>query len=219
MGWSKKNGVWNLHKEPTCLCAFDADPGNYIRNGSGVSQWNDLTGHGHHALQPIAVNQPTWIEKDLDFGGHGSIQFGSKWLQTGAWSITQPLSVYAVCKFGPDAVQVLMHGLASGQIVMYCNSATISAGNTVTASVDVRSAVNVIGFALNGASSALYISALTGVAGNGGTPTSTGLTVGANYSGNQPYTGKLAYLSLYTGGISSRIISHLGSKYGKAIAA
>lgn len=75
MGWSKKNGVWNLHREPTCLCAFDADPGNYVRNGSGVSRLDDLTGHGYHALQPTALNQPTWIEKDSDFGGHGSLNF------------------------------------------------------------------------------------------------------------------------------------------------
>ena len=36
MGWSKKNGVWQLHREPTCLCAFDADPVNYVKNGAGA---------------------------------------------------------------------------------------------------------------------------------------------------------------------------------------
>lgn len=61
--------------------------------GTGVSQWDDASGNGHHLLQATDSRRPS---KDVD----GSILFNgtSDGLVTGAWTQAQPVTVYALLK-------------------------------------------------------------------------------------------------------------------------
>lgn len=213
MGWSKKNGVWNLHREPWCLYAFDADPGNYVRNGSGVSRWDDLTGHGCHTLQSTALNQPIWVERDSDFGGHGSIDFsGGKILSSGIFSIApgQQYDLYFVLKCygsaGAGKQQCIYDGI-NGTVqraVCYNNGADLNFIAATDFSVGVATGVipsamgkSIFGVSYNAASCSIYRNNATTpiAAGTLNTNRPNGITLG-NMTGSTalPFNGKMAYV-------------------------
>ena len=210
------------HRDPLCLCAFDADPGYYVRNGAGVSRWNDITGHGYHALQPTALNQPAWIESDADFRGHGSISFtaAAAVLSTAAFAaVPQPFVVYAVFTKSPVTTGVLLGGSASNiQITARSGGMTLSAPNLVYSPAPAAG-VNVGAFVFNGASSIAYMNGVAGTAGSAGTNGFQNLDIGNFYGTNYPFGAKIAFLAVFQASqYSARISRFLGSKYGRAIA-
>lgn len=215
--------AWVPWRDPSCLCAFDADPGFYVRNGSGVSRWNDITGHGYHALQPTALNQPTWTESDADFRGHGSISFtaAAAVLSTASFpvAIVQPFVVYAVFTKSPVATGVLLGGSASNiQITARSGGMTLSAPNLVYAPA-LAAGVDVGAFVFNGANSMAYTNGVAGTAGSAGTNGFQNLDIGNFYGTNYPFGSKIAFLAVFQASQhSARISKFLGSKYGRAIA-
>lgn len=237
MGWSKKNGVWNLHREPTCLCAFDADPGNYVRNGSTVSRADDISGHAHNILQSTAIYQPAWTEKDSVFAGHGSFNFSGTniRLASATWSPVVPdvRTDYCVCTLpssfgaanilcGDAAVDGAMIFAMTAGTLGIKGSIAISSSSTFTAGSKV-----VLCAVWDGASSALYVNNMSTpvVSGNIGSPTypgqsSTSLVLGSYYSGAYPWLGKVSTFLRYSGAHSStfrtQIGNRLGCKYGVA---
>ena len=224
--------AWVPWRDPSCLCAFDADPGFYVKNGSGVSRWNDLTGHGYHALQPTALNQPTWVESDADFRGHGSLLFDGSLshLFVESIPIPAPFGWFVVAKWGTNSTTktIVDHynspgyrqnlaANSSGKITGYASSSTI------TGPLDMRGQVCVMAFVVNGASSALYCNALTPIAtGNAGNMSMPSLNIGALAGQYNMMQGKIASIIGIAGVPSTdkiaRILRYLGSKYGRAIA-
>ena len=235
MGWSKKNGVWQLHREPTCLCAFDADPGNYVRNGSGVSQWNDISSNGHPISQPTASYQPAWAENDATFAGHGSFNFSGPNIRLAStvWSPVVPnvRTDYCVCTLpsvfgdanilcGDAAVDGAMIFATSGVAVGIKGSISIISTPTFAPGSKV-----VLCAVWDGASSALYVNdmATAAVSGNIGNPTypgpsSNSLVIGSYYNGAYPWRGKIAafmrYSSAHTFALRAQIGDRLCDKYG-----
>lgn len=221
--------VWVPWRDPSCLCAFDADPGNYVKNGSGVSRWNDLTGRGNHALQSTAVNQPTWIEKDSVFGGRGSLSFGgSHYLKTGVFAaaIRQPCTIYTVANItSNNAAGVLTDGLTSYLLTYVRTNNTISmfaGGSDVGGTTDVRNTSGIVCASFNGASSQLFWNNFREAVatGNAGTNSATGLAIGCANNTWSFLIGKIACILVFSGvhslGFRSQIGNHLGSKYGIA---
>ena len=224
--------AWVPWRDPSCLCAFDADPGNYVKNGSGVSRWNDLTGHGYHALQPTALNQPTWTESDSDFRGHGSLLFNgtSSFLYVSTIPIPSKMTWYAVAKWGTNSntkTIIDSYNTPGYRQTIYANgSGRVScyAGVVLAGGGDVRGQLCVISYVANGASSVLRSNAMSPIAtGNAGSLPMPSLCIGAYTVDSNMMEGKIVAIYGFTGthtdAISSRILHHLGSKYGRSIAA
>ena len=224
--------AWAPHRDPSCLCAFDADPGYYVRNGTGVSRWNDVSGHGYHALQPTALNQPAWIESDPDFRGHGSLTFNgtSSFLYVASIPVPMPFTWYAVVKWGTggaNAKAVFDAYGASGRQTLYSAATTgrvsgFSGTAPIGETVDTRGTVSVAVFVVNGASSAVYNNSVTAAAsGDSGSNAMTALCIGALTSNLNFMEGKMAaifgFSGAHTSGLRGRITKYLGGKYGKVI--
>ena len=214
--------VWVPWRDPSCLCAFDADPGNYVRNGSGVSRWNDLTGHGYHALQPTAVNQPTWNENEAIFAGHGSFTCtgSSVRLNIPTLTIQQPVTVYSVFSKSAGSTGVLLGGdAASAWFAATSGVMALRAGVATIVGPAVAN-VNVGYFILDSTNSVIANNGTVGTVGNPGTAVINSPNIGGHYIDGYPFGAKIAALYVFTGAHSlafrTRISKHLGNKYGVA---
>ena len=223
--------AWAPHRDPSCLCAFDADPGYYVKNGTGVSRWNDISGHGNHALQPTALNQPTWIESDPDFRGHGSLLFDGSLSHfvVNPCPIPALFTWVAVVKWGiKNSNTILDHyNSPSNRQAIYLNAASLPAGYAGGAAITGTSCpanqMSVVAFVAGGTASALYINLLSPVAtGATGATTMPGFCIGANATQYNMMLGKIAALYGFVGAANSskiaRLLRCLGSKYGISIA-
>lgn len=74
-----------------------ADQG--ITVATGVSQWNDLSGNGHHLLQATAAKQPALSAAGGPNGGACVVADGVDDLLQAAWTQTQPEHIFVVAKY------------------------------------------------------------------------------------------------------------------------
>jgi len=216
------------------LAVYDGDLGITL-NGSNVAAWADQSGQGdsnRNAIQGTAINQPLYIANDSDFNGHGSITgagASTKWLTTGAFSsaITTTSTVYVVCKPNCVSQEMVMDGLSNtertaiffntnGSIVLYNGVSLFLSG-----SVPNQKTIFCANF--NGASSNAFFNLTATVSGNTGTTPALGLTLLAGYNKTCSFTGKIAYIAIYSGvhttAQRAKIMKQLGVKYNIRILA
>ena len=233
MGWSKKNGVWQLHREPGCLSYYDADNVRKY-DASRIDRLWDLGPSGdanRHAKQDIVANMPTIVEADSDFNGHNSLVSGSGiWLYTGNFSasMAQPVTIYVVGKPGASAVyECFVDGLSTtAREAMFSHqngTPMISAGATLSGGISYKSQKIVHCGVFDSASSSQYTNSVTtpSSTGNAGAGVSAGITLLNDSSRTYPVLGKFAAAAIYKGihdaSTRSRVMRYLGDKYGIAI--
>jgi hypothetical protein len=72
MGGKRGSSQWSpLSLGP--LAWYRSDLG--VTVATGVSEWQDQSGNGHHLVQAVGANQPAYSASDADFGGKPSVTF------------------------------------------------------------------------------------------------------------------------------------------------
>ena len=192
--------------------------------GSGVSQWDDLSGNGRHLLQGTDSARPA-LQAD------GSVLFNgtSHYLKCNAFTLNQPEWVVWVGKqVSWTNGDIFCDGNATG--TLYINQAssspniTASANNSTTtvglnAGLAVGS-VGVVSAVFNGASSSLQVNRAAAVTGDVGAGNAGGLTLGARASGSANSNISTSELIVFpfapTAEQQSRIIAGLMARHGVA---
>lgn len=156
--------------------------------GSGVSQWDDLSGNGRHLLQGTDSARPA-LQAD------GSVLFNgtSHYLKCNAFTLDQPTCVLMVVKQVSWSVSdVLCDGNASNTNGLYQRTSTPriqqyagSAFGTENAGLALGS-VGVIASVANGAASWLRVNNGATIVSSIGTANAGGFTVGARADGLAP---------------------------------
>ncbi len=159
---------------------FRAGQGQTV-TGSGVSQWDDISGNGRHLKQGTDANRPA-LQAD------GTVLFNgtSHFLKCDAFTLNQPETVYLLFKqvswTGNDYVcdgntfvsMSLAQSTATPRIDVYAGVAGVANTNLAVGSYGVIAAV------FNGTSSVSQVNMTTAVTGNSGTNNAGGFTLGAS---------------------------------------
>jgi hypothetical protein len=216
---------------------YRADLGVTI--GTGVSQWNDQSGLGdanRNLTQGTGSAQPTLNASDAAYNNQATLSFlgaSAQRLISGTFAASDPAPTtwyFAGNTTAIAAIQLLLDfspGLDGPQIGVQADGKSPrmydGAGPVlVTGDISVKVACCVV---LNGASSAMYISASTTAAGSGnaGSVTQTALTIGSGAVGSSPLTGKVAELFGYSGAHTQAqralALAYMGTRYAITIGA
>ena len=74
---------------------WDASVASSVHVSTGVSQWDDISGAGHHMLQATGANQPVYSGSGIT----SKIAFdGSNDYLRATWTLNQPITMYMVVK-------------------------------------------------------------------------------------------------------------------------
>lgn len=172
-----RSGSWTPASLPGLAGWWDANDAATFSFSSGVlvSQWNDKSGNGRHLAQADTAKQPS---RNGAMGGVSVVHGASRWLDTAAFTVAQPLSLIVAGIYptssGPGMVSSVGGNLqfyraAAGQIRGYAGGVEISINSYVTGS-------HVTTLIFNGASSSFRMDGGAPVSGNPGTAgTTTGL--------------------------------------------
>lgn len=152
--------------------------------GSGVSQWDDLSGNGRHLLQGTDAARPA-LQAD------GSVLFNgtSHYLKCSAFTLNQPTCVLMVvkqvswtsgerlCDGNTNDTGLLQQDTASPRVRVYAGVGDPYVTTLAVGSVGVLAAV------YNSTSSSLRHNRNAALSGNGGTNNMGGFTLGARADG------------------------------------
>lgn len=190
--------------------------------GAGVSQWDDMSGHGRHLKQGTDTNRPA-LQSD------GSILFDGvdNYLKCDAFTLDQPASVYFLGKQvtwtstdtffdGNTARSMRLFQVGSTpQIAIDAGAAAATNGNLA---VDTYGVICVV---YNGASSILQVNNTTATTGDVSTGNAGGFTLGAN--GNNLQFGHIQVKEVLIFNVAhnsqdrSNVIAYLASVGGLAL--
>lgn len=148
--------------------------------GSGVSQWDDVSGNGNHLKQATDANRPS---KEAD----GSILFDgiAHFLKADAFTLPQPVSVYLLSKEVTLTINdIVLCGENAGVYVqqtasptgLAINPGTTASSNNASYSADTYS---IFSFVFNNTASLVQIDNGSPVVGGAGTTALGGITLGA----------------------------------------
>ena len=226
MGWSKKNGIYQIHRDPGCLVCYDADCVELV--DVKASRWSNIgltLGSAADALQATDANRPVHTRSDPDFAGHGSSTFsGAQYLRSGTWSATSTvMTYYVVGKFvQTGGVKVLLSSANSPNLIYFDANDTrinINSGTLLSGAFAVGTCV--LALVVNGASSSIYVNGTLKASGGAGTNVINGINIGANWYNSYPFIGKLSFICGLAEAHNADLISynsrHLSNKYGIAI--
>lgn len=215
---------------------YSADKGITL-NGSTVSGWADQSGTGDsnkNLSQGTGTKQPTYNASDPAYNNRPTLSFAhasSQFMQSGTWSsaLSAPITAFIVANGDP----AIGSGFLGDQSVKLFELLSINNSNDVylyggaflvsltTLTINPR----VIAGVMNGASSAIYVSAKTakntGDTGSGGIGQ---LFVGLEGAGGSSYLqGKIAEVIIYNRALLAseiaQVLVYCGSKYSISIGA
>jgi len=154
--------------------------------GSGVSQWDDISGNGRHLLQGTDSARPA-LQAD------GSVLFNgtSHYLKCSAFTLNQPTCVLMVVNVKAwTANDRLFDGNASDSVTALQNTSTpkisLNAGVALGPITPPLNELHVHKYVANGASSSIGYDKNASTAGNAGTNNMGGFTLGARGVGDVP---------------------------------
>lgn len=225
---------------PNLYLWFRADQGITLGTGSLVSGWADQSGFGdsnHNLLQASSGLQPSLNVSDSSFNNQNTISFtasgpyprNGKVLVTNTWasSLAQPDTVYAVGSCTGENVyyQDFFDSIYPNRQQLEFNSGfwSVSAGGAgATQSSNTTTSPAIFCCIYDGASSALYINAIstTAVTGNLGGDMN-GFTIGAFQDSSLGLNGKVAEIVAYSGHHDTtkraQVMNYLSARYGIAV--
>lgn len=153
--------------------------------GTGVSQWSDQSGNGHHLAQSTDAQRPS---KEAD----GSILFNgtSDSLVTGAWTLAQPVTIYMLLKqitwTGNDIIYDTTDRAYVIDLVATPNIYLTSNGGTNYTAANTNLTLNTykaIAGVHNGASSVIHVNGSAAITGSAGTASINTLRIGSQIAG------------------------------------
>lgn len=189
--------------------------------GSGVSQWDDVSGNARHLLQGTDAARPA-LQAD------GSILFNgtSHFLKTAAFTLNQPTTVVLVVKQVSWTINDRFfdgNAALGGVLFMSATTPTIAifAGSTAASNTNLAVGANgVVSAVFNGASSLIQVNANAATTGNAGANNMGGFTLGAdganlNFGNIQVYEAAI-FPSAISAADRARVAAGLMAKHGIA---
>jgi len=185
--------------------------------GSGVSQWDDVSGNGNHLKQGTDANRMT-LEADGSILGNGVNQF----LKTDAFTLVQPETIYFL---GKQVTWTALDAFFDGNAV---NTGKLRQDNSSSPSLESYAGVvlplfgslpldtyRVITTIFNGASSLIQANNIAPLTGNAGAANMGGFTLGASgtpdrYS-NIQVKEILIYSEAHDAATRAKVISYLSN--------
>lgn len=177
--FSNGSGTANIPSQ-NLVAHYDASVASSITISTGVSQWNDLTGHGNNLLQASGPAQPTLVSGGVRFTS-GNTQY-----MAASFTLNQPETVYFVGQQITWASGLhIFDGVASNSALVQITSTPtieLSAGSGAAVSSGWALSTSAVIMAnFNGASSALRVNRTAAVTGNPGAGNAGGFTLGASH--------------------------------------
>lgn len=212
-----------LFPPPTnCVAHYDASIGTSVHISTGVSQWDDLSGNGHHLLQASSTLQPvysgTGLTSFITFDG------SNDFMQAIAFTLNQPETLYFVGKQNWISNAKIWDGNGNFSMDWVQTGSTpataMFAGNTGPGSSSDFSiaTVKVVALVYNGSSSTLIVNNGTIHTGNVGASNAGGFTLGAVANGTQPSNIAVQEVYIYAAAHTTiqqaEIVGFLRSKWG-----
>lgn len=226
--------AWTPARRGAALIAWlDADPAYVTLATGSVAAWLDRGGGGKNFAQGSAPNRFGYSASDAAYGGRPVLLgTGSSYLDAaGAWSLSQPTTLYAVCETGNSADwKTIVDDIGvSPRTVLRADPtemASMYAGSANITSATLFNTPSIVCAVFNGASSALYVRSTTAaVTGNPGTQDIGTPRIGYAAQGTTPYPiaadGKIAELIWISGADDAtkraQMMTYLKSRYGLAV--
>ena len=185
--------------------------------GSGVSQWDDVSGNGNHLKQGTDTNRPS---KE----GDGSILFDGvdNFLKADAFTLVQPETVYILFKqiTWTSGNRTWDSGAASTTLFQTGTTPSLSLFASATlAEVDLTlDTYGIVSSVVNGASSVLQLNNDSPITGNAGINDMGGFTLGARENAssfaNIQVKEVLVYSVAHDATTRAEVISYLSSVGG-----
>jgi hypothetical protein len=208
-----------------CVAHYDASHNASVHIGTGVSQWDDLSGNGHHLLQATGSLQPVYSGSGqtslVTFDGPSG---NGQYMKAGTFTLNQPETVYFVGKQitwisnakmfdGGSALSVDFNQTGSSPSVgVYAGSGGFGVG------ILALNTLSVVAIVYNGTSSSITINNGSVNVGNAGTNNAGGFTLGAVQDGTQPANVGVQEIYLYNTGHTviqqTEIVTFLRTKWG-----
>lgn len=205
---TKAPAAWTPASLPNLVAWYDASDTASITQSSGaVSQWNDKSGNLRHLLQGTGARQPTTAVDTIN--GFNVLKFvrgNNSFLSVTGVTIAQPLTMLAVVKKTASTGNLQIVGNDQGTATLFVDNTKWAqyAGSTVqdssaTADVNAHQLVGIY----NGASSQLWLDAVSVLAANPGAGGKTGLTIGSDTVITEAWDGDIAELAFMSSAIGS----------------
>jgi hypothetical protein len=193
-----------------------------LADGTAVSSWTDSSGNSRHAAQATSANQPLLKTGILNSKPIVRFDGSNDFLQTAAFSVAQPLTVFSVAKTTSTATTYIFFDSAASSpratlAVEPASSAEMNSGSSLLDGSLVVNTFQVWSAVFNGATSNIRLNGATGTSGNAGANGLNGVTIGARYAGDFVFPGDIAEVLVYNSALSatdrSSVETYLSRKY------
>ena len=196
-------GAYSPSNEAGNILWLDSSDSNTITEVLGaVSQWDDKSGQGNHAVQATGAEQPTTNattqngKNVLDFDGTDD-----RIVSTFGSTLTQPNTVFITGKYDVITAAYMFDGIdASNRNALFNDTSlfTAFAGSSLQGDA-MDTDFHVLEVIFNGVSSSIRLDAGTATTGDAGADSLTGLTIGSRYSGTSALDGSIGEALVYNG--------------------
>lgn len=198
-----------------------ADAITGLASFASVATWSDSSDNGVHLTAPAPSVRPQIVANMIN--GKPSVYFdGDRFLTSAAFAaVTQPRTVFVVCKNLGTSTCSLMDGAAAGgrQSVGYESSQgrlALNGGAAYAGTTPLGSDFHVVACYFDGAASEAFADGVSQGVADAGSHSITGYTVGADYLGGG-FEGHIAEVVVYSRRLSAsernQVEDYLAAKY------